>query len=49
MAITPYGGFDGVPITEPEFGVSVSDWATQTGVVGAGDWKVTASTNPGHR
>lgn len=47
MAITMYGGFDGVPITEPQFGVSVSDWATQMGVVGAGDWKVSAGTNPG--
>jgi hypothetical protein len=47
MAITSYGGFDGVPITEPQFGVSIPNWANQMGVVGAGDWKVTAGTNPG--
>jgi hypothetical protein len=47
MAITCYGGFDGVPIPEPQFGTSISNWASQMGVVGAGDWQVTAGSNPG--
>jgi hypothetical protein len=47
MAITSYGGFDGTPITEPQFGTSIPNWATQLGVVAAGDWKVTAGANAG--
>lgn len=42
MAIVSVGGYDGTAITEPQFGAAISDWAFEYGVVGAGDWKVSA-------
>lgn len=46
MAITSYG-YDG-PITEPQMARIMPDsGSAQWGVEGAGDWKVTAGSNPG--